>query len=263
MGLRQLKTVAALAAICFCNAAIAADVIFDPTSKVAKILAIERITDKLKECDQKSVSGSIEKVEGKYPELTVWVKGRQVREAFQLFLDEFDMVTVRSLDTILAVGTKVVVDIQYCGSGGIPYPIAIKLDQGSVAFSQTSPPPRAFASLSEAALSKRCFYRLDMVARITFELWQATKSQRYLDNLTSLLMASEVWRGKFADVSVEEMKLAMDQVSKVSSEEADIQIAYCKTVARKHFDLLTPVQQGALSDRAAERVASFVRKELQ
>lgn len=262
MGLRQLETVAALAAICFCNAAIAADVIFDPTSKVAKILAIESITDKYEECGQKSMSGSIEKVEGKYPELTVWVKGRQVREAFQLYLDGFDMVTVRSLDTILAVGTKVVVDIQYCGSGGIPYLRAIKLDQGSVAFSQTSP-PRAFASLSEAALSKRCFYRLDMVARITFELWQATKSQRYLDNLASLSMASEVWRGKFADVSVEEMKLAMDQVSKVSSEEADIQIAYCKTVARKHFDLLTPVQQGALSDRAAKRVASFVRKELQ
>ncbi len=107
-----------------------ADVIFSAGSKTAQILAIERIQERDATCKPLSMSGVIQKVTGKYPEIEVWVQGRRSSVAFQMSLPNFNMASIRALPNFLRVGARVVVDIEYCGSGAIPYPLAIRLDQG-------------------------------------------------------------------------------------------------------------------------------------
>lgn len=94
---------------------------FDPHSKVARILAITEINEHLNECMQESHYGSITKVSGHYPTLEVWVRGRREEVAFDLDLQEFDMVTIKALNTLVAPGKRVRVQLQRCGSGAIPY----------------------------------------------------------------------------------------------------------------------------------------------
>ena len=101
----------------------AVDVVFDPKSPTAKILQIREINPVDKACTQISYTGTIQKVEGRYPSINIFIlTNKRIKEAFQFDLDEFDMVTLKSLETLIDPKRKVRVEGQECGSGAIFYP---------------------------------------------------------------------------------------------------------------------------------------------
>lgn len=105
--------------------AYAVEVIWNKKSEIIKLLDINTIES---ECAQKAYSGRITNIEGKYPSVDIFVtKNNDEIEAFQLFVDEFDMVTVKNLKGLIAVNKYINVNGQECGSGAIFYPINIKL----------------------------------------------------------------------------------------------------------------------------------------
>lgn len=111
-----------------CMNSYAADVVFDKKQSVAKILEINDIQEIYRECNDKYMNGKITKVEGEYPSISIFFKSLdgKIKSAIDLELSGMDMVTLKSLDTIIFKGNRVKTHIQRCGSGAIPYLISIK-----------------------------------------------------------------------------------------------------------------------------------------
>ncbi len=106
----------------------AADVVFDKRQSIAKISEINNIQETYPECNDEYINGKITKIEGKYPSVSIFFKSLDGKKASAADLDlrEMDMVTLKSLDTIIFRGNRVKTYIQRCGSGNIPYLIFIK-----------------------------------------------------------------------------------------------------------------------------------------
>ena len=106
----------------------AADVVFDKRQSIAKILEINNIHETYGECSDEYINGKITRVEGAYPSISIFFKSLDGKNtsAADLDLHEMDMVTLKSLDTIIFRGNRVKTYIQRCGSGAIPYLIFIK-----------------------------------------------------------------------------------------------------------------------------------------
>ena len=106
----------------------AADVVFDKRQSIAKISEINNIQETYRECTDEYMNGKITKVEGKYPSISIFFKSLDGKKtsAADLDLHEMDMVTLKSLDTIVFKGNRVKTYIQRCGSGAIPNLIFIK-----------------------------------------------------------------------------------------------------------------------------------------
>lgn len=106
----------------------AADVVFDKRQSLTKILEINNIQKTYRECDDEYINGKITKVEGEYPSISIFFKSSDGKRtsATDLDLREMDMVTLKSLNTIIFKGNRVKTYIQRCGSGAIPYLISIK-----------------------------------------------------------------------------------------------------------------------------------------
>lgn len=102
---------------------------YDPAAKTTKIVALMNIDEPYPLCTQYKFKGTISKVSGKYPTIEIWIRNGKNTEAFDLEIGEFDMATIRSLDSLISPGKKVIAEIQRCGSGAIPSPISIKLDR--------------------------------------------------------------------------------------------------------------------------------------
>lgn len=106
----------------------AIDVVFDKNQKIAKILEINEIQETYKECSDEYMNGRIYKIEGQYPSISVFLKSTngKMTTAFDIYLNEMDMVTIKALDTIVFKGGRVKTHVQRCGSGALPYIISIK-----------------------------------------------------------------------------------------------------------------------------------------
>ena len=116
-----------LLSMAFINA-YAIEVVFDGKQKTAKILEINEMGNTYSECSDEYIVGKIYKIDGEYPSIDIYLKSTDGKKdsAATIDLGEMDMVTVKSIDTIVFVGSKVKTYIQRCGSGAIPYLIYIK-----------------------------------------------------------------------------------------------------------------------------------------
>lgn len=107
----------------------AADIVFDEKQSTAKILEINNIQETYHECDNEYMNGKITKVEGEYPSISIFFESLDGKKTSATVLDlrEMNMVTLKSLNTIIFKGNRVKTYIQRCGSGAIPYLISIKI----------------------------------------------------------------------------------------------------------------------------------------
>jgi hypothetical protein len=122
--------------------------------------------------------------------------------------------------------------------------------------------PDTFESLNEPELAEQCFYRMQMHGKLTFELWESTKSEKFLAQLSRASMAAELWRGRAQGVSGERFASAMGRAAMQSDVESDRIHNYCFGMAGRHLSLLTPAQQSALQNRALNRAKQYTEKAL-
>lgn len=123
----NLRLTIAIAIILFFAVAHAYDVVFDPNQEHATILELNDLAETYRECQDNYINGTVRKVRGNFPKIEIYLKSLEDSELFvvQLHLNELDMVTLKSLDTLIFPGSLINAYIQRCGSGAIPYLISI------------------------------------------------------------------------------------------------------------------------------------------
>lgn len=104
---------------------------------------------------------------------------------------------------------------------------------------------------------------MQMHGKLTFEFWDATKSEKSLPQLGQASMAAELWRSRAQSVSVENFASAMAREAKQSEAEGQLVFKYCFGMAGRYIELLTPAQKGALQSRAINRAKQYSEKALQ
>lgn len=136
--------------------------------------------------------------------------------------------------------------------------IAISLSASVLnAFAQT-PVPRAFTSLNEIELAKRCYYMGDLTGRLIFQLWRGKNNDNAIKNMANTATVTEVWRSKFnAEPSSDEMVLTIEHMNIEPLDAQNAQANYCTAIGRNFYDLMTPAQQKSLLDKVLKRVAGY------